>query len=178
MPTEAPTSSTTTTTAVSYEVPAVIDAAYVEKVMAALDHVLGDAIRLMVRERGLSETFLDHLAAIYTEKELEFHQGLWAESFRQTLDERPPVPGDPLTRVQRVLRADRECVVVAVDRSFAATLTVPERKPPQQRYIALVPAVREQDRRGLNPTPWMMSFDGWMQDGGEPDAPCAGNDRD
>ena len=163
---------TTTTTAASYDVPAVTDAAYVEKVIAALDHVLGDGIRLMVREGTLTVGFLDHIVAIYSEEQFERKQLLWATDLEEDLKRRPPVPGDPVTKVQRLVKAEPTCIVAAVDRSFAATVIGEEVRPTQQEYIALVPRKPGRDPRGLNPTPWVMSFDAALQSGGEPEDPC------
>ncbi len=58
----------------SYVVPPTIDAAYVEHVMGALDHLLGNAIREVVRTRTLNEEYLRATADIYTAKEFDDEQ--------------------------------------------------------------------------------------------------------
>ena len=163
---------TTATSAPTYVVPDVIDTAYVETVMQALDHVLGDAIRLLVRQAGrVSDEFLNHLVALYTDKEFEFQQGLWLKETQKGVGNRPADPGDPITRIRQLVRADPDCVVIAVERDFSPTLRQPPIETPQP-YIALVPASPGRDTLGANPTPWIMSFDGFMDDGSAPGAPC------
>lgn len=166
-----PPPETTVTTAVDYTVPAVIDAAYVEKVMAALDHVYGDAIRTLARERKITQDFLDRLAAIYTPKQFDFSQRLWVRDVAAGLEGLSPTPGDPRTVVQQIVRADAFCVLVRVDRDFAATHTK-EDAPTPQEYVSLVPKPLRPTT--LNPTPWVMSFDGYVAEpaGAEPANPC------
>src|SRR4051794_20455496 len=53
-----PTTLATTTTVANYDIPATIDQAYVQRVVSAHDHALGDAIRVMVRDKAISDDFL------------------------------------------------------------------------------------------------------------------------
>lgn len=161
-----------TSTTVDYSVPAVIDVAYVEKVMEALDHVYGDAIRLLARERQITTDFLEHLAAIYTPSEFELVQQVWVRDVASGLRGLLAEPRDPETTVTRMLRAEPLCIVAAVDRRFAPTRDRPDPKTPQ-RYIGLIRKPEVQPHGELNPTPWVMSFDGFKQDGSEPATPCA-----
>lgn len=157
-----------TTTSADYSVPEVIDVAYVEKVMAALDHVYGDAIRTLAKERQITKEFLDHLAAIYTPSEFELAQDIWVKDLAEGLKGIRSKPGDPRTKVQRVLRAEAGCVIAAVDRDFSETRETPDQPTPQE-FIALTPIAEE---RHHNPTPWLIAFDGFKDDGSEPKAPC------
>lgn len=163
-----PRPSTTDTTAVDYSVPEVIDVAYVEKVMAALDRVYGDAIRTLARERQITQAFLERLAAIYTPAEFKLAQDIWVRDVASGLDGLLPNPGDPTTAVNRLARAEPTCVVAAVKRSFAATRSRPDKETPPW-YIALIPRSAPS---GLNPTPWIIAFDGFKDDGSEPRDPC------
>ena len=70
-----------------------------------------------------------------------------------------------------LVRADRSCVVAAVERDFSPTLLQPP-LPTPQRYIALVPAPAGRNFVATNPTPWVVSFDGFMSDGSIPLDPC------
>lgn len=159
-------------TTVDYSVPEVIDVAYVEKVMEALDHVYGDAIRILAREREITKDFLEHLAAIYTPSEFELVQDVWVKDVASGLEGLLPTPGDPVTTVVRMVRADSDCIVSAVTRSFAATREQTD-PPSQQRFIALIPKPDTQPNDSLNPTPLVLSFDGYKADGSEPTTPCA-----
>lgn len=167
VPTRPPTSSTTATTAVSYDVPAVIDAAYVEKVMAALDHVEGEAARYLASKRQLDEDWVRFLAAIYDSKAMSLTQQAWlkiAGNEYTSLSERP---GDPVTTVERLLLVSTECIVFEATRDFSALFKEPD-PPRPQRYVALVPTPPGRNPGSYNPTPWIMSFDGRFKDGGEP----------
>jgi hypothetical protein len=166
-----PTSSSTTATTVDYSIPAVIDAPYVTKVMQALDHILGDDIRLIAQRRTVDVEFLGRLRAIYGDRELRNLQDLWTKAAADGLRTLAPIPGDPKTTVQSLLRADATCVVLAVDRDFSPTQTTPRSQTPQ-RYIGLVPKPAGRDPSGINPTPWIMSFDGFITDGSAPREPC------
>lgn len=165
-----PPVSTTDSTVPDYSVPAVIDAAYVEKVMAALDHVYGDAIRILARERKITQDFLEHLAAIYTAQEFEFAQGVWVRDVASGLKGLVPVPGDPTTDVKQLVKSDHSCILFSAARSFSATRSTPDQQTPQW-FIALIPK-NGPDPKRLNPTPWVIDFDGFKQDGSPPGGPC------
>ncbi|MDQ3756591.1 MAG: hypothetical protein M3394_01920 [Actinomycetota bacterium] len=164
-----PASSSTT---VDYSVPAVIDVAYVEKVMEALDHVYGDAIRILAREREITPEFLEHLAAIYTEQEFRIAERAWVQDVAGGLPNLRHAPGDPATTVKEALRLDSHCVLIAVDRHFRQSRSNETDTP--QKYLGLVPKVPNRDRQNLNPTPWMISFDGFVSEppGAVPESPC------
>lgn len=164
-----PASSSTTA---DYSVPTVIDAAYVEKVMEALDHVYGDAIRILARERQITKEFLEHLAAIYTPNQFEFTQRIWVRDVASGLKGLRRNPGDPATQVQELLRADATCIVVRVNRDFSQTNEQVDQVTPQE-YVALVPAP---STSSLNPTPLILSFDGFVAtpEGAPPEQPCGG----
>lgn len=165
----------TTLPAQSYEVPEVIDEAYVQKVVSAYDQVLGDAIRILVRDQGVSEDFLEHLLAIYTEPEFESQQRGWLEAVAQDdLRSRPESPGDPLTRVIKLERADSKCITVEVDRDFRPTLKpgVVPAESAEADYVVLVRKKPGRDPSKQNPTPWVMAFDGFKQDGTVPVNSC------
>lgn len=168
-----PRPSSTDTTAPDYSVPAVIDVAYVEKVMAALDRVYGDAIRTLARERKITQDFLERLVAIYSPAEFEIAQRAWVQDIAAGLPGLKTQPGDPTTTVERSIQLDQSCVVVAVSRSFVATRTTSTTST-TQRFIALAPKQSDRDQRLLNPTPWMMAFDGFVSSpsGAEPESPC------
>jgi len=178
------TSSTTSTTTpapsttlspADYAVPEVIDQAYVQRVVSAFDKVLGDAIRVLKRDGGLSEDFLKHLLAIYTAPEFEGQQTSWQDALRLgDLQKRPPVPQDPITAVVRVARADSKCITAEVDRDMRPTLSpgVEPAESEQPDYVVLVRKQSGRDPLGLNPTPWVMAFDGFKIDGSEPINSC------
>ncbi|HEX2039300.1 MAG TPA: hypothetical protein VHF47_06165 [Acidimicrobiales bacterium] len=152
--------------------PAVIDVAYVEKVMAALDHVYGDAIRILARERQITKEFLEHLVAIYTEREFEVAQRAWVEDVAKGLPGLVGAPENPRTGIRHALLLTEACILVAVDRDFSGSRSSPPSTP--QKFIGLTPKQPARDPRNLNPTPWSISFDGFVAEpaGAVPEAPC------
>jgi hypothetical protein len=172
------TSSTSTSTTLdpsAYAVPETIDQAYVQRVVSAYDHVLGDAIRVLKRDGGLSDDFLKHLLAIYTEPEFEGQQSSWRDALAAgDLDKRPAEPGDPVTAVVRLTRADSRCITAEVDRNLRPTLLsgIEPAESPQRDYVVLVRRKPGRDPAGLNPTPWVMAFDGFKLDDSVPVNSC------
>ncbi len=155
---------TTTTVVESYDVPDVIDQAYVQRVVSAYDKVLGDAIRVLKREGVITEEFLEFLVGVYSEPQFEFQQRLWLEAVANgDLAKRPDLPGDPKTAVVRLVRTDRTCVIAQIHRDFSATLLpgVTQEESPEDDYIVLVPLETGRNPRRVNPTPWALSFDGF-----------------
>lgn len=169
-----PPTETTVTTVPDYTVPAVIDVAYVEKVMAALDHVYGDAIRTLARERKITQDFLDRLAAIYGDRFFGLAQDAWVKDVARDLRDLHAAPGDPSTDVTSILRGEVACVVAAVTRDYSRTRSAPASSS-SQHYIALVPSPDRRDPRNLNPTPWIMAYDGFTSSGNPPSDPCSGS---
>lgn len=163
--------STTSTTVVDYSVPAVIDAAYVTKVMKALDHIYGDAIRVMAHDRAVDEPFLKPLVAIYAPHEFQNIRDLWTTDVARGLPGLAANPGDPTTLVSAIVRSEQGCVLFSVKRDFSATRTGPLSSTPQ-RYIGLVPVDVARDPGHINPTPWRMAFDGFITSGAVPREPC------
>jgi hypothetical protein len=166
-----PPPKTTSTTAPSFDVPAVIDAAYVGRVMQALDHVYGDGVRHLAVSRSVDEEFLKHLLAIYTDRFFQLAQDAWVKESARGFPTLAQSPGDPLTRIQSIVRNDRDCVVAQVTHDFSALRTSPP-APTPQRYIALISKPSNRDPDGLNPTPWAMTYDGYPQSDTVPEDPC------
>jgi hypothetical protein len=166
-----PPPSTTSTTALSYDVPAVIDEAYVTRVMQALDHVYGDAVRLLATTRQVNEDFLRYLVAIHNPRIYGLVQDLWVKTQAQGFDGLAAAPADPRTRIDKLLRADRDCVLVEGDRDFTP---LHRRDDPTNHspFVALTPLRGERNPGNLNPTPWTINFYGDRPDGSLPEDAC------
>ncbi|MGH9285366.1 MAG: hypothetical protein ACRD0M_06795 [Acidimicrobiales bacterium] len=172
-PAVATTATATATTVPSYDVPEVIDLAYVQRVASAFDRVRGDAIRVLVRDQRPSKEFLDRLLGMYADAAFQFRLQVWAESLVQgDLDDRPANPGDPVTTVISLVEASETCVIARADRDLRPTLTVDPEETPQDDYIVLVRKKPGRDPRSVNPTPWVMSFDGFKIDNSVPRNSC------
>lgn len=140
-----------------YEAPAVIDTAYAALVLETLDATHGQAARLAAEERTLSSTFIRHLAAVYEADELNraVLPG-WLDQANRDFPDLREDPGDPVTTVRAVTRADPGCVVVEAVRDYNAFYRVPQE--PQVAQVALVPAPPGLDD-ALNPTPYVIAHD-------------------
>lgn len=157
----------------AYAVPEMIDEAYVQRVVSAYDKVLGDAIRILVRDQGASEDFLEHLLAIYTEPEFDAQQRFWLEGIAEgDLKKRPAVPRDPITKVLHLSELSQQCIIARTDRDRRPTLTVEPEESPEDDYVVLVRKRPGRDPAGLNPTPWVMAFDGFKLDNSVPRNSC------
>lgn len=169
------TSTTTTLAPASYDVPEVIDQAYVQRVVSAYDKVLGDAIRVLKRDGGVSDEFLKHLLAIYTAEEFEFAQKLWLEEVAGgRLGKTPDAPADPATAIVALQRSDLQCVIARAERDYSPTL-LPGITPIESEnddYVVLVRKKPDRDPLALNPTPWVMAFDGFKNDNSVPTNSC------
>jgi|SRR5581483_7560148 len=169
-PTVPPTAPTTTTPANPYAIPATIDAAYVDRVLKALDHVDGDATRLIVGHRQLVPDAARRLSAIYGADEFTAQTNIWLDMLDKGLADAQANPGDVRTTVNRVLTARSNCVFVHVLRDFSK---VAKNGPTASSdYLVLSPLDRKRDPNAFNPTPWVISREGYNSNESEPTNPC------
>ncbi len=165
-----PKATSSTTAADQYAVPPTIDAAYLNKVFAALEHVDGDATRLIFESNTLPLEAAKRLRSIYGEEEFQQQVDLWLDLIiKKELSRSKPNPGDRVTSVRQVIRGTQECVYVAVARDYSQIVGNPA---PTAEYVGLRPADGARDPFELNPTPWMIFFDGSNRDGSAPPNPC------
>jgi hypothetical protein len=162
---------TTPTTAPSYAIPAVIDADYVARVMQALDHIYGSAIRHLAQTRSIDETFLRHLVATHNPRIFALVQDLWVRIQAKDFAGLAPTPADPRTRIDTLLRADRDCILLQGDRDLSP-LHASDDPTNHQPFVALTPLRSDRNPERLNPTPWAINFSGQATDGSLPEDTC------
>lgn len=163
---------TTTTSVVPVDqVPGVIDVAYVQRVIDALDQVEGDAVRALVAAKAPDGEFHDGIRAIYLDPQFDRVQASYGRSVAQGMVELRADPGDPVTSIDRLIKTTGDCVFAAVTRNFGALLKEPPtvHKP---GYIGFGLKQPERDPARRNPTAWMIGFDGTTASGKEPRNPC------
>ena len=160
---------TTTAPADPFAIPATIDEAYVERVLAELDRIDGDATRAIIANGDFVREATDALAAVYHEDELNAQLDLWNDEIRAGLTGYRRPPGNVHTEVTTLLASTRECVFAEVTRDYAETAEIAA--PPRRSFVALRPG---SDPKGLNRTPWKISLTSVPADGSTPPNPCAG----
>lgn len=159
VPTAAPT------TGDPWAVPATITPDYLNKVLAKLNQIDGDAFRDARATNAVSAVFLtDERAIRANDSEVQ----LEAKDLQANIDKRfngiKPTPGDRRMDVTAIVTAPSPCVMARVNIDLTALTTGPPLQYPQW-YVALVP----HDASTLNPTHWVFADDGFEPGGGAPD---------
>jgi hypothetical protein len=163
VPTELPA----TTTTDPYAVPAVIDTAYVNRVLAGLDALTGEAFRLYMRDRRITPEISDRIKAAYGSGEL---YDLVVRTFEAEKDTRLSTPpGNAVTTVTRLITAAPTCIFSQVARDFRP---VGGTEASARLWVGLRPRASSNDAGGQNPTPWIYFVDGVRPDRSEPANPC------
>lgn len=161
-----------TTTTNPYAVPAVIDVAYVNRMLAGLDAVMGDAVRLVVRTRTIPREVYDRLRSIYGSDDglqlaIDTFQGDMKRNFSgYNLD-----PGNKLTSVTQLLTARTSCIFARVTRDYSAVGTNP--RTADMQWIAIKPLDVIRDPNRYNITSWAYIYEGYPPDRTQPPDPCA-----
>jgi len=168
LPGPAPASTATPSTSDPWAVPATIDATYVNRVLAFLDHAQGNAVRSVRRANALTPEFTRIQSAIRADPhEIRLAIQVQENSIKTGWSNLRSSPGDRSTTVQLLLRVDQHCIVSAVVEDFSAlTITAPIRYPAW--FVGLVAKAVS----AANPTHWAISYDGYESTGGLPEAPC------
>lgn len=153
-----PTTTTTTQPADPYAIPEVIDEAYVNRVLAALDKIDGDVLRRVVANEGIDAEVPKMLRAIYNDPQYDeeldgirrvLSRGL--EAFR-----RPP--GNRRTIVARLVEARSDCVFFEARTDSSEVLkVVPPQPHDELELFTLRPTNEGADSSGINPTPWSVA---------------------
>jgi hypothetical protein len=165
---------TTTTTGVPVDqVPGVIDVAYIQRVIDALDRVMGDAVRALVAAKAPDREFYERLRAVYLDPEFERVQASFGRSAADGLAGFSDAPGNPITRVGRVLTTANDCIFAEVDRDLGPTLDHAPSQEQRRTFLGLGTKKAEYDPTARNPTAWMIGYDGRNVHGSEPPNPCA-----
>lgn len=162
-----------TTTTNPYAVPAVIDAAYVNRVLAGLDAVTGDAVRAVMSTRTIPRDVFDRLKALYLDNNrLQLAIDGLQLDLRENMAGYRTTPGNKVTTVTELITATPTCVFSAVRRNYSAvsTGTVP---PVDPQWVALRPADPSRDPGQYNSTRWAYAYDGYPADRSRPTNPCA-----
>ncbi len=161
----------TTTTTNPYAVPAVIDAAYVNLVLAGLDAVMGDTIRLVASTRTMPPIVVTRLRSIYAnDRRLQLAIDSYQEEVQSGLAGIRAEPGNRVTVVDELLSVSRSCIFARVRRDYRPVTENPT--APSTQWVALVPLDESRDQGRFNRTGWALAYDGFPPNLAPPDNPC------
>jgi hypothetical protein len=146
-------------------------AATVDRILAGLDGVMGDAQRMLVRERRITPEVTARLQAIYVGPELLNHIDAFRADVGKGLVGLKDPPGNRVTTVSRLITVTPICIFAEVTRDYSP-LTAGAAPLPASLYVVLVSKEEGDDPRQLNPTPWAMLYDGVQVDGSQPEDIC------
>ena len=138
----------------AFALPAAIDAAYVERVLAELDRVQGDVLRRIVETGTFAHDDGTPLRAVFNDPEMTGQTQAFA-SLVDRLDAVRRPPGDNRSTVVRLLTARPDCVYAETTVDVSATVVDPP--PPRTTWVALRPSQAGSDPRGLNRTPFSIA---------------------
>ena len=147
------------------------EAASINRTLAGLDGVMGDAQRLLMRERRITPEVTDRLQAIYVGPELLNQIDAFRADVANGLVGIKDPPGNRVTTVSRLITVSPICIFVEVSRDYSPA-TAGAAPRPSKLYVVLVTKTEGDDRRQLNPTPWAMLYDGVQTDGSQPEDVC------
>ena len=156
---------TTSTTTDPFAVPDVITLEYLDRVLAELDRIDGEATRKIVAAKALTPEAIALIESIYTEPELATRLAIMRTHLEKVLAN---LKGDPKARetnATELISAGPECVFLRATRDFSRSAVIPP--PPQTTYIALAPTTS-------NRTGWTIAFDSFNEDSSRPEDPCLG----
>jgi hypothetical protein len=164
----------TTTTTNPYAVPAVIDAAYVNRVLAGLDALMGDTTRLIIRTKTITQEAYDRLKSLYANNQLlQLVLDALQDELRSGFADYIPNPGNKSTTVTQIVTGNSRCIFVRVHRDYSAVAVDPTAVNPQ--WVSLKPLDLGRDPNGYNPTSWGVVYDGFTRERSQPADPCAGS---
>ena len=150
-----PAPTTATVGADPFAIPDVIDAAYVNRVLAALYAVDGDLLRLIVAERMIGAEVITKIGDIFGEPQLSRELRLLPDLLEGDPGRFRNPPGDRRVLVASMITVRRDCILALVESDFSAVVHSPEVKDPATvGLMALVPTPARIRAREVNPTPW------------------------
>ncbi|HTJ75843.1 MAG TPA: hypothetical protein VL337_10810, partial [Acidimicrobiales bacterium] len=161
-----------TTTTNPNAVPAVIDNAYVNRVLAGLDAVDGDVTRLVVKTKTIPREAYDRLRSIYADdKTLQTAIDLIQVYLRGDLSGFNKEPGNQATTVNQLITSKASCIFARVHRDYSAV--GPGGSAPSDRtFIAVKRLDNSRDVSGYNQTGWAIAYEGFLPDNSQPPDPC------
>lgn len=150
-----PSTSTTTAPSDPYAVPAVIDEAYVNRVLAALDQLDGDVTRRVVATRLPGTDDLPLLRAIYNDPQLQIELDKLVRLAQRGFTQFKMPPGNRRTTVLRLVTSQSDCILSETRTDYSQVVLSPQQDSPDEVFlVTLRPTQPRADPQNINPTPW------------------------
>ncbi len=161
-----------TTTTNPYTMPAVIDVAYVSRVLAGLDAAVGDVVRIILRTRTIPREAYDRLRSLYgTDRKLQFAIDAFQEDMGRNFFGYKVDPGNRVTTVTQLLSVREACVFARISRDYSTVS--PDPLTADIQWVALRPLDASRDPNKYNVTSWAYIYEGFPPSRTQPPDPCS-----
>ncbi|CAA9269444.1 MAG: hypothetical protein AVDCRST_MAG76-3300 [uncultured Acidimicrobiales bacterium] len=145
----------TSTTQPSFEVPAVIDLPYVQRVLETIYHLDGEAARHVYSKKVPDAELNARLEAIFGDPALSEARRVLGENAADGFVRFANPPGDAKVRAVEIIQATPTCVIIRADLDYG-----PQFKEPRPRQPEATIQLGRADVLPLNPTGWGVAFAG------------------
>lgn len=120
----------TTSTSVGFETPSIVDAPYVQRVVDELFRLEGEAARYLYAKKQPDAEFNARLDAILGEPALATAKTFYGRGAAEGFTNFANPPGNPKAKVQTVLEATPECILVRASIDFRPLFIEADRTDP------------------------------------------------
>jgi hypothetical protein len=160
-----------TTTTNPYAIPPVIDAAYVNRVLAGLDAVMGDVTRMIIQTKTIPREAYDRMRALYdNDQRLQLAIDSFQADLRRAFSGYKQEPGNKRSSVTQLITVTSSCIFAQIIRDYSA---VGIDSSTDTQWVALRPLNSARDPHGYNTANWAFSYEGYTESHSQPRDPCA-----
>ncbi len=154
-------------------VPPVITPAYVNAVLAQLNHVYGNAVRTELGTDNVPPVVVAAVRAIFNDPEFSEQLKILTQAIIPLPTNLKQPPGDRSTKVQKLISNTESCIFVQTTTDYSAVdvTTVPQTG---SEFFELAPKAAGHDPQSLNPTPWAIQLSESFQSQQQVTDPCTG----
>jgi hypothetical protein len=144
-------------TTVADPVPAVITVSYINHVLAQLNVVYSDALRISLTTKQITPQVKTDLRAIYADPLYQEEiNGFELQLKHYPSDLRPHI-GNRITTVVKLISASPKCIFITTQENFSQIVAHPGRGFGSE-YYSLVRKASKDDPDHLNRTPWQFGY--------------------
>jgi hypothetical protein len=135
----------------------VITVAYVNAVLAQLDHVYSGAVRTALAAKTIPPSVITTFRALYADPLYATELNVLRDEILQPPANLKPNPGDLITTVKSIIGSSPSCIFISTTPDYSQILSgqAPE---PASEYYSLVTKSTKDDPNHLNPTPWEFGY--------------------